>query len=121
MRRNSRRAIGFAFIARGLILCRIPRFCEFLAFRSQRNRLKVALGSRGHPVTPILRDKRNPVPGQIYRRRYSRWLRRPPPLPCPQTVDATMEASITPAQTLAACRSILTLNNLFSAPLTSNR
>src|ERR1041385_3882504 len=64
---------SFALVARGFVLCRIPGFGKLLALGIQRDRLEVALGRRSHAITPILGDKRNPIPCQIYWSSQARW------------------------------------------------
>ena len=86
-------SVGAALLTCRGILRRIPCVGRVLRLLSERDTEIVAFRGRDHPPAPVLADHRDPVAGEIERRRRARGLRRLtaatattppcPPAPCP--------------------------------------
>src|SRR5687768_17105869 len=73
---DAARAVAAALLAGGFVLYRVPAIARLAAFRVQRQSAELALARRDHPELPVLDDRRDPVAGQIDRRRLLRTRRR---------------------------------------------
>ena len=69
-------SVGAALLTCRGVLRRIPRVGRVLRLLSERDTEIVAFRGRDHPPAPILADHRDPVAGEIERRRRARGLRR---------------------------------------------
>ena len=67
--------VGFALVARGLVLRWVPAIGGHLTGRIQRNGSVVTLGRSDHTVAPVLSNQRHPVTGEIARCGCARRLR----------------------------------------------